>query len=156
MSPSTSFHIIWGETAMTVVLARSFAPAQCSTTYRYLLHRAGRLQITEAELEGLSLAQIKAFVKKRYHELAKHYHPDIVTQVHPKYFPKRKWDTYGFTFQKITKTYQWFMGLNAIVERRKPKFRDTIPDDPLPWYLERKPLSLPCGFNETREYLAYR
>lgn len=100
------------------------------------------------------MPQIKALVKKRYRVLAKHYHPDIVQLNHGKYF--REWPEYGLSFRLITKTYQWFQKLDAITEPKKFKLGNNVPDEPLPWYLERKPLTLPFGYQETTEYLAYR
>jgi hypothetical protein len=132
-------------------------PAKYPSTYRNMLRRAGCLKITEDELAGKSLREIKALAKKRYRALAQHYHPDRVEREHSRHFAKNKYTAagYGATFRAITKTYEWFMKLDAITERKKFKLGNNVPDDPLPWYLERKPVQLPNGFHETREYLAY-
>ena len=57
-------------------------------------------------------------------------------------------------FQHLTKTYQWFMALTEKDLLHKSMY-PTVAEVELPWGIERRPLNLPSGYQESRDHLVY-
>ncbi len=86
-----------------------------------------------------SLAALKTLAKRQYRALARTHHPDTCSggQRH----------TWSQEFNRLHNAYQWFQQLQALPIKTA---RETIPDYPLPWSMERRPLHFGYGWHETR------
>jgi hypothetical protein len=123
------------------------------TTPKVLAFRARKLKITLEELHQCkTLAEIKALAKKKYYALARIHHPD--------HRRNGFWNGYGrcekrgSAFRQLTKTYHWFIALTEKDLVHKSAY-PTVQEIPMPWHMERAPLHLPSGYNESFDHLAY-
>jgi hypothetical protein len=123
------------------------------TTPKVLEFRARKLKISPQELHQCkTLDAIKKLAKKKYHVLARQHHPDRM--VKSRWNGLRRYEKRGDAFMQVTKTYKWFMELTEKDLVHKSMY-PTVPDLPMPWHMERAPLHLPSGYNESFDHLAY-
>ena len=126
------------------------------TTLKVLAFRARTLKITPAEIAACkTLDALKKLARKKYHTLARQYHPDYLLAHEVWYTRNQARAQPGFDFRRVTKTYKWFMALQEKDLVRKSMY-PTIQEYILPWHMERMPLHLPTGFNESFDHLAYQ
>lgn len=95
-----------------------------------------------------TMGELKPLVRTAYLRKARQFHPDMRAG--------RQYHTtcLGTMFQRYTRTYQALMRLPDTLVFRHPD--PTLPDDPLPWALERREVRLPWGYNESTEWLWWR
>ena len=124
-------------------------------SYWLLCKRLRRLGLREDTLEGLrTFGQVQVRAKRAYHALAHQYHPDRRAQQHPRERPLQ-----GRTFDLITRAYQWLMAFPPTASLPVPKSYTLHYDTPpiyecdLPFALQRRPLPIPEGFQESYEHL---
>lgn len=132
-----------------------FPSRQVSCTYYYFQRRCAVLQITPEDLRPLpTIGQVQRLARRRYHQLAKYYHPDNQVNI------KHCHNLTGTTFRKITRTYTWLLSLDpsCTPPAAVPSPRYSTPpiyEAELPWAQCRKPLRLPSGFQEAMERYWY-
>jgi hypothetical protein len=147
--------------------AKHADPSLIPSTY-YLRRRAHRLGITDSEFDACkTIGALQRLAKVRYRALAMQYHPDKrIQQPRQEHAPNLTKGTplRGTMFKFFTEAYQCLMALpsTTALHRRPhlgkyPRYpQDTlsvetipVPETSLPWALERRPLTLGFGWQET-------
>ena len=122
-------------------------------SFYHFQRRCAVLQITQADLSSLhTIGDVQRLAKKRYRQLARHYHPDHQAQI------KHCHNLIGTRFRKITRTYQWLMALPPSLLVPLPKTLSPMqllplnPEDILPWAFSRHITHIPYGYQEVPGY----
>ncbi len=101
---------------------------------------ASRLKISSKALrQCATLDDLKTLAKRRYRILAKRHHPDTSG--------RGQYQVWSQEFNAIHNAYRWFQQLEALPVKT---IRETIPEYPLPWSMERRPLFFGPGWHEVR------
>jgi hypothetical protein len=110
------------------------------TPYTFKARRyASTLRIPAETLSACrSLGALKTLAKRQYRCLARKHHPDTSSADQHR--------TWSQEFNRLHNAYRWFQQLQALPIKT---VRETIPDYPLPWSMERRPLHFCPGWHET-------
>ena len=144
-----------GEPPRGVAVVKPKGASKDIPTFKYLLRRARALGVYDEVRACETLPAVQDVVKRQYRALLQVFHPDHYGQkTH-----RMPWDhdaSKRTRFEAITATYQWFMGLTDYQYAMARQNRYTLPDEPLPWAMERAPVQCPWGYQETSDHLWYQ
>jgi hypothetical protein len=93
----------------------------------------------EAMRNCRTVEALKSLAKRQYRCLARKHHPDTSRAGQHR--------TLSQEFNRLYKAYRWFQQLQALPIKTA---RETIPEYPLPWSMEPRPLHFGYGWHETR------